>query len=98
MRYPLFAIATLIGLPLHAAEISVSPGGAGLEVIAVSGTIEAGDDAAFRKLAVASDRAVVLLNSGGGNLKAGLGKAIRLRGFATAVAPDALCASACALT
>lgn len=100
MRYPLFAIATLIALPLHAAEISVSPGAAGLDVITVSGTINVGDEAAFRKLAVASDRAVVVLNSGGGNLKAGLeiGKAIRLSGFATAAAPDALCASACALT
>jgi hypothetical protein len=43
---------------------------------------------------------MVVLNSEGGIVKTGLeiGKAIKLRGFATAVAPGTLCASACALT
>jgi len=47
-----------------------------------------------------SDRAVIVVNSGRGILNAGLemGRAIRLRGFATAVPQGALCASACALT
>ncbi|MDR9821116.1 hypothetical protein RJJ63_17780 [Rhizobium hidalgonense] len=59
-----------------------------------------GDEIAFRNLAAASSKALVFLNSEGGDLKAGIeiGRAIRLRGFATATPPGTLCASACALT
>ncbi len=90
----------LFSLPVQAAEIRHESGSEGVDLISVSGTFTGGDDATFRKLAAASDRAVVVLNSGGGNLHVGLeiGRAIRLRRFATAVPPDALCASACALT
>lgn len=100
MRYAIFLAAMLFSLPAKTADIRMDRGSGDIHLISVSGTFTEGDDIAFRKLAAASDRAVVVLNSGGGNLLAGLeiGKAIRLRGFATAVPPDALCASACALT
>ena len=100
MRYKFLMAAILLSFPTNAADIEREIGPAGVDLISVSGTFTQGDDAVFRKVAAASDRAVVVLNSGGGNLQAGLeiGKAIRLRGFATAVPPDALCASACALT
>ncbi len=100
MRYTIFLAAMLFSLPAKSADIRLDVGSGGIHLISVSGTFTEGDEIAFRKLAAASDRAVVVLNSGGGNLLAGLeiGKAIRLRGFATAVPPDALCASACALT
>ncbi|OLP54867.1 hypothetical protein BJF92_13750 [Rhizobium rhizosphaerae] len=100
MRHTIFVAAMLLSLPAKAADIRRDSGSGGIDLISVSGTFTEGDDSAFRKLAAATDRAVVVLNSGGGNLQAGLeiGKAIRLRGFATAVPPDALCASACALT
>lgn len=49
--------------------------------VSVRGTFNEGDDALFRKLAATIDRAVVVLDSGGGNLQAGLeiGRAIKLR-------------------
>ncbi|SEH24145.1 hypothetical protein [Rhizobium sp. NFR12] len=100
MRYDILIAAILFTLPAQAADIQRENGSDGVDLISISGTFSEGDDVAFRKLAATSDRAIVVLNSGGGNLQAGLeiGKAIRLRGFATAVPPDALCASACALT
>lgn len=100
MRYIVAAGLMLFALPLRAAEIAREPGSDSIDVISIIGTFNEGDDATFRKLAATIDRAVVVLNSGGGNLQAGLeiGRAIRLRGFATAVPADALCASACALT
>lgn len=97
-------LAALIGflfmaLPAQAANITRVAGKDGIDVILVTGALNSGDENLFRKLAVASEKAVVVMNSNGGNLLAGLeiGRAIRVRGFATAVLPDALCASACAL-
>lgn len=83
-----------------AAEIVRQPGSDGADVISVSGIMAEGDEVTFRKVAAASEKAIVVLDSQGGAVRAGLeiGRAIRLRGFATAVAPDTLCASACALT
>lgn len=70
------------------------------ELILVSGVIQPNDDVLFNQIAATSSQAVVLLNSEGGSVLPALeiGKSIRLRGFATAVASDTLCASACALT
>lgn len=100
MRNLVLAIAVALPLASQAAEITRSASADGLDIISVSGTFNAGDEAVFKKTAAESDRAVVVLNSGGGNLVTGLeiGRAIRLRGFATAVPQGALCASACALT
>jgi hypothetical protein len=85
--------------PTLAADIVREPSQNGVDIVSVRGTFAEGDDAQFRKLAATIDRAVVVLDSGGGNLQAGLeiGRAIKLRGFATAVPPSSLCASACAL-
>ncbi|MBY3249893.1 hypothetical protein HFN72_34915 [Rhizobium laguerreae] len=100
MRYKILIASMLFSFPVLAADISRESGSDGIDLISVSGTFTEGDDATFRRLAAASERAVVVVNSGGGSLHVGLeiGRAIRLRGFATAVPPDALCASACALT
>jgi hypothetical protein len=97
-------IAILIGLsaPIasFAADFSRESGTAGTDLIFIQGILFDGDEVVFRKLAATSDKAIVVMDSEGGAVKAALeiGRAIRLRGFATAVAPDKLCASACALT
>ncbi|MDO1585637.1 hypothetical protein [Rhizobium oryzicola] len=90
----------LLAAPATAAEISREPVQDGVDILRVNGTFNDGDDAIFRKLAASVNKAVVVLDSGGGNLLAGLeiGRAIRLSGFATAVSEGSLCASACALT
>jgi len=90
----------LFAFPVRAAQIAEAPAGDGIDLISITGVLEDGDDAVFRKLAAASDKAIVVLNSEGGSVSTGLeiGRAIRLRGFATAVPPQTLCASACALT
>lgn len=71
----------------------------GVIILTVSGQLENGDHAKFVDLALPASRAIVLFNSPGGSLRAGIeiGKAIRLKGFATAVPNDVVCASACAI-
>lgn len=100
MRNLILASILAISPAANAAEITMNHGSDGLDIVSISGTFNAGDEAVFKKIAAESDRAAVVLNSGGGNLVTGLeiGRAIRLRGFATAVPQGALCASACALT
>jgi hypothetical protein len=70
-----------------------------LDYIVVDGIIVPEDQTNFAAAATASNNAVVVLNSQGGRTHAALemGKEIRLKGFATAVPENALCASACAL-
>ncbi|WP_287363284.1 hypothetical protein [Mesorhizobium sp.] len=85
----------------HAAVIEKIPQAAGSpDLIVITGVIESSDDAQFNQIAATTGQAVVLLNSGGGSVLPALeiGRAIRLKGFATAVANETLCASACALT
>lgn len=67
--------------------------------ITIEGELALGDEKRFADAAVQATSAVVLLSSPGGNVLAGIeiGKAIRLKGFATAVPEGFLCASACAL-
>ena len=87
--------------PTIGAEIQKQPvSGDSRDLITISGVFELGDDEAFREIAATSAQGVVLLNSEGGSVVAALeiGRAIRLKGFATAVSPNTLCASACALT
>lgn len=101
MRYVLAGLLA-IGLagPALAAEIYREAGDDGIDFISVTGVLNEGDDTVFRKIAAASEKAIVVLNSEGGRVTAGIeiGRAIKLRGFATAVPPETLCASACALT
>ena len=84
-----------------AAEIAVLPDTANTAhpIIVIDGTIEEGDDKAFRKVALELEGAIVLFNSPGGNLVSGIniGKAIRLQEFWTAVGDYGVCASACGL-
>ena len=99
MRCILAGLFAVLALPTGAAEINRHTGDDGVGLISVRGILNEGDDTAFRKLAAQSDKAIVVLNSEGGSVRAGIeiGRAIRLRGFATAVPPETLCASACAL-
>lgn len=87
-------------LPAQAADVVRKAGGDGIDLLSVTGVLNEGDDVTFRKVAATLDKAIVILNSEGGNVRAGIeiGRAIKLRGFATAVPPETLCASACALT
>ena len=70
-----------------------------LTVISVEGELVAGDEKRFADAAVrATSGTMVVLNSPGGNMLAGIqiGKDIRLEGFDTAVPQGLQCASACA--
>ncbi|MBB4006228.1 hypothetical protein [Allorhizobium taibaishanense] len=101
MRSLIFILLALSSpITSFAAEFSREPGSNGTDLIFVEGILSDGDEVTFRKMATTSDKAIVVLDSEGGAVKAGLeiGRAIRLRGFATAVTPGTLCASACALT
>lgn len=83
----------------NAATISHQKLDNGSELIVISGDIQAGDQAAFKKLAIQYDKAVVGLSSNGGALVPALeiGMALHLQGFDTAVISGNQCASACAL-
>jgi hypothetical protein len=76
-----------------------SLGSSGTDLIEVSGELVRGDETKFVELAISSVDAIVVFQSGGGNLLAGIeiGKAIRLKGFSTLVPDNMYCASACAL-
>jgi len=82
----------------QAAKIEIIPS-KDLTLITVAGEFQAGDDDIFKQKVFLVKEGMVLLNSVGGNLIAGIeiGKAIRLKGFETVVPDDMLCASACAL-
>ncbi|WP_064710690.1 hypothetical protein [Rhizobium bangladeshense] len=100
MRYIAAGLLFLCAFPLSAAEITRQPLENNTDLISITGVLNDGDEIVFRNLAAASSKALVFLNSEGGDLKAGIeiGRDIRLRGFATATPPGTLCASACALT
>jgi hypothetical protein len=74
-------------------------GGSNFDLIGLQGEIKLEDVATFRSAAGASGKAIVVLDSGGGNAWAGMemGKVIHLKSFATFVPEDTLCASSCAL-
>lgn len=67
--------------------------------ITVEGDLKSGDEKRFADAAIRAGDAVVLFNSWGGNLIAGIeiGRAIRLKGFSTLVLNGYTCASACGL-
>jgi hypothetical protein len=96
-----FVLASSIFWPsARSAEITVSPAAAdGMVAIAVIGTLQLSDGDRFAHAASALRGALVIFNSDGGNLLAGLriGQLIRLRSFVTLVPDGARCASACAI-
>jgi hypothetical protein len=67
-------------------------------LVAVDGRFEGGDEIKFRTEVGRLTKAVVVFNSDGGDLQAGIeiGKTIRLKSFATAVLNGFRCASSCA--
>jgi hypothetical protein len=83
-----------------AANISLSPldNDPAHARVAVDGRFEAGDEIKFRTEVGRLTKAVVVFNSDGGILQAGIeiGKTIRLKSFATAVLDGSRCASSCA--
>ena len=95
-----FAFALVANTQTHSAEIFVQKDARdGVSLVGIQGVIEADDDRKFSEIVFGLSKALVVLNSPGGSALAGIeiGKAIRLKGFATIVPEKALCASACAL-
>jgi hypothetical protein len=103
---PLAICAALLLLPLglitgtaHAAEIfALSPEG-GPALVTVKGKLGLDDALRFTERTTDLEQAIVLFDSPGGNVLAGIsiGKTLRRKGFVSAVPAAAQCASACAL-
>ncbi len=99
-RYLPFFIPFLALTPAKPAQIELLPPSdnevAGITIV---GDFKIGDDAAFANVAIKFQRAVVFFHSNGGALYPAIqiGKAIRLKGFATAVVDGSQCVSACAI-
>jgi hypothetical protein len=95
-----FILCLFSAHPVSAAEFSKtgSPEN-GPDIIFVAGDLALGDKKKFIDVALSSGNAVVVLQSPGGNLIAGIeiGRAIHLKGFATYVPDNIQCATACAL-
>jgi hypothetical protein len=96
----LAAVLCLWTTSSFAANISLSPlhGDPAHALVAVEGDLEVGDHVKFRTQVGRLTKAIVVFNSRGGSLLAGIeiGKTIRLKSFATAVLDGSRCASACA--
>jgi hypothetical protein len=92
------ALACLSVAPVHAADITHTKIGE-LDLITITGEIQPGDDARFRQLSVAYNKAVVALDSPGGSLYPALeiGKIIKINEHPTVVIDGSVCTSACAL-
>lgn len=82
-----------------AANIVLDRNIASVPVIVVDGDFDAGDDKTFNNLAITVDQGVVVFNSRGGLAAVGMsiGRTIAIKGFATLVPSNSLCASSCAL-
>lgn len=98
MRLAVFLSAALSASSAFALEFSRDATG-GIAVIGVTGTFEPGDGERFVRFAT-DDKAIVALASPGGELTSAImiGEHIRMKGYSTVVPPNAICASACALT
>ena len=93
-------LAGFAAAPAYAAviDIDISVNSAPTRVF-VSGELFNGDEERFAKLTFELENAIVIFNSPGGDVDAGLaiGREIRRRGFATLVPAKYECASACAI-
>jgi hypothetical protein len=99
VRVIFLSAITIIATAVHAADISKVAGKSGeVDFILLKGEIQMGDDKLFKNIAFNTDKAIVILDSPGGLVMPALeiGKAIRLKGYATAVT-DTSCTSACAI-
>jgi hypothetical protein len=96
----LAAVLCLGSTSSFAAKISLSPLGddPAQALVTVEGDLQAGDHNKFRTEVGRLTKALVVFNSVGGNLVAGIeiGKTIRLKSFATVVLDGLQCASSCA--
>jgi hypothetical protein len=96
----LAAVLSLWSTSALAAKITLAPWGddPAHGIVAIEGDLVSGDDVKFRAQVGRLTKAIVVFNSDGGNLLAGIqiGKTIRLKSFATAVLDGSRCASACA--
>lgn len=92
----LFSLTLVAGGSATAASFETKPLNNGGTLIFVEGELALGDEKSFANIAVAAESGVVVFKSNGGNLVAGIsiGKAIRLKGFATYVPDGVDCASA----
>src|SRR3954454_2276463 len=102
MRTLLIALALTasFGSAASAAQIGSSQAsGDGFAVITIQGEIASEDANQFKEIASRFQEALVVFESPGGSLIAGIeiGTAIRLRNFGTAVLDRKQCASACAI-
>src|SRR6187549_630327 len=94
----LAAVITVISASASTADVSVEPPAPGWPTrISISGLLNWDNADQFIQKAEGVSNAVVLLNSEGGDLLAGLsiGDLIRAKKFATAVKKDGACASVC---
>ena len=94
------AVITVISANASTADVSVEPPASGWPTrILISGLLNWDNADQFIQKAEGVSNAVVLLNSEGGDLLAGLsiGDMIRAKKFATAVKRDGACASVCGL-
>jgi ATP-dependent protease ClpP protease subunit len=91
-------LSVALGFETRSAEIRVDRSSEPA-IISIYGTFGSEDADAFQTHIANLTSAVVVLNSGGGNLVAGIriGELIRLRNFRTVVPSGMECASACAL-
>ncbi|MCV3764045.1 PAN domain-containing protein [Rhizobium sp. TRM95796] len=82
-----------------AASIWKGTGQGGIAFIAVEGELFEGDEKTFNNLAITMEKGVVLLNGPGGRADVGMsiGRTISIKGFATGVVGQTLCASSCGL-
>jgi ATP-dependent protease ClpP protease subunit len=102
MTYVSVTIFLILGLHTNglAADFTSFPGpNPGETVIVASGRLMFGDETKFDSQSQNIQRAIVIFQSPGGNLTAGLeiGKIIRAKHYNTLVPSNSLCASACAL-
>src|SRR5215216_1647885 len=98
-RLAIFLISALwVACPAKPAQISVSSNG-GPALITLRGELDLTDVIEFLRKTAEINDAIVILQSLGGNVVAGMqiGKAVRQKGFLTVVPPSVKCASACAL-
>jgi hypothetical protein len=93
------ASSAIISTPATAAEILHETTKSGENLIIIFGKIEKNDDQEFKKIAFQFEEATVVLSSDGGYLVPSIeiGKAIRLKGFATIALEGESCNSSCAL-
>lgn len=95
----LLIVQMLFASSASAAQISLADFGTGKQAMVFTGEISAGDAPKFREIAYRRASNIVILDSPGGNLNAGLeiAQTVRELGLTTAVPATAGCYSACAL-